>query len=365
MGKKIRYFIIGLALSLQANAQSERLEELLQDHLANNPKLPSLAALVIVDGKVKAVGASGVRKKGDKTPVTIDDKYHIGSCSKAFTATLAATLVEDGTLTWDTTIADSLTSIGQRSAYGQATLKQMLSNTGGFSKDVTPAIWTEAWELKGSPQNQRKAFAKSVLKETPNVEPGTQYIYSNTGFSVAGVMMEATTRKSWESLIQTRIFDPLEMKSAGFYAPASKRNKPDQPWGHRSDGTPVPPGPGADNPPAIAPANAIHSSLPDLAKWMQLHLQQEIGPVLKERASYETLHTPILSNYALGWIVSERGWTGGKALNHVGSNTMYTCVIWIAPEKDFAVIVASNIGSDIAFEPCDQVVGQMVQQYLD
>ena len=364
MHSYIRSVLIGLTLALQISAQPERFENLLEQHMSNHPKLPSLAALVIVNGEVTAVGAAGVRKLGDKTAVTIDDKYHIGSCTKAFTATLAAALVEDGRLTWDTTIADALPAYGQQSGYGPATLKQMVSHTAGFSATVTPAIWKTAWTHTGSEQNQRRVFAQSILKETPHTPPGTAYLYSNTGFSIAGFMMESITQESWESLIQTRIFDPLEMQSAGFYAPASINQEPDQPWGHQSNGAPMPPGPTADNPPAIAPAGAIHSSLPDLAKWVQLHIQQETGSVLKDRKSYATLQTPVLSNYALGWCVLPRRWAAGYALFHTGSNTMYTTVIWIAPERNFAVIVATNIGSTVATRPCNALVDKLIHRYL-
>ena len=68
--------------------------------------LPALAVVVVKDGAIRDRLAVGVRKLGDPTPVTTNDLFHIGSCTKSMTATLAAMLIEDGKLKWDTTIAD-------------------------------------------------------------------------------------------------------------------------------------------------------------------------------------------------------------------------------------------------------------------
>ena len=59
---------------------------------------PALAAAVVRDGKIVALGASGVRKAGDKTAVTVNDKFHLGSCTKSMMAVLAALMVEAGHL---------------------------------------------------------------------------------------------------------------------------------------------------------------------------------------------------------------------------------------------------------------------------
>src|ERR1700749_1008192 len=68
--------------------------------------LPALALVVVKDGKICERDAVGVRKFGDTVPVTTNDVFHIGSCTKSMTATLAAILIEEGKLRWDTTIAE-------------------------------------------------------------------------------------------------------------------------------------------------------------------------------------------------------------------------------------------------------------------
>src|SRR5438046_7082410 len=77
------------------------IEGICKDH-----KLPALAVVVTKDGQICDRAAAGVRKWGDTVPVTTSDVFHIGSCTKSMTATLAAMFIEQGKLRWDTTIAE-------------------------------------------------------------------------------------------------------------------------------------------------------------------------------------------------------------------------------------------------------------------
>ena len=78
------------------------LDAMLRPHLAQH-NLPALAAAAVVDGQIVAAGAVGTRRAGNDVPVTLDDRFHIGSCTKAMTALLAGILVEAGKLRWDST----------------------------------------------------------------------------------------------------------------------------------------------------------------------------------------------------------------------------------------------------------------------
>jgi len=77
------------------------------------------------------------------------------------------------------------------------------------------------------------------------------------------------------------------------------------------------------------------------------------------------LHTPPEGgDYALGWATAKRAWAGGTALNHNGSNTMWYCVTWLAPERGFAFLVATNQGGKKAAEGCNAAVGELMKTYL-
>jgi len=67
----------------------------------------------------------------------------------------------------------------------------------------------------------------------------------------------------------------------------------------------------------------------------------------------------------MGWIVTERGWAGGSALTHGGSNTLWFATLWLAPAKDMAFFAATNAGGNTAFKAVDEAVGALIGRHLD
>jgi len=123
-------------------------------------------------------------------------------------------------------------------------------------------------------------------------------------YIVAGAIAESATGKSWEALVRELVFEPLGIREAGFGAPGTP-GKLDQPEGHRPEGgrlVAIPPGPDADNPPALGPAGTIRITLADWMRFAQDQLDGVHGRgKLLQPATYRKLHTPVTGNYALGW----------------------------------------------------------------
>ena len=339
------------------------LSPLLQPILENSP-LPSLAAALVDEGRIKAMGAVGLRKLDGKLLVTVDDKYHLGSCTKPMTATLTAILIEDGLLTWDTTIADALKGkIRIHRDFREVTVEQLLAHTGGLATKCPPSIWREAFRNQGKipATKQRMEFLKALLKEEPDYEPGSKTIYSNQGYAVVGVILETLTGKPWEELMRERLFKPLEMTSAGFREPDST-GKTNQPWGHQNK-KPVEPGPQADNPDAIGPAATVHASIGDWAKFAQFHLERSPGKLLKKAESFDKLNSTLENSGKHGvggWLVHSEKHFGGHALQMTGSNTMWYAMMWILPNRGKAIVVTTNAAPESAFTTCDKVVTELI-----
>jgi CubicO group peptidase (beta-lactamase class C family) len=327
--------------------------------------LPALAVVVVKDGKIRDRAAVGVRKAGDPAPVTTNDVFHIGSDTKSMTAALTAMFIDEGKLHWDTTIADVFPELKGKMGrqYETVTVEQLLTHRGGVPGAPPAAAWKRAWEQQGTPMQQRYEFIQAVLAQPPEAVPGTKYIYSNQGYAIIGAMLEKLAGTPWETLITGRLFKPLHMDSAGF-GPPGTIGSVDQPWGHtRKLGITVPIQ--SDNPPAIAPAGRVHCSLDDLARFTIFQMEGERTGGLLKPETFRKLHTPPAgSNYACGWIVVKRGWAGGNALTHSGSNTMWYVVMWLAPEKDFSVVVATNIAGPDAEKGCDEVASTMIKKWL-
>jgi CubicO group peptidase (beta-lactamase class C family) len=365
----IGYVIAKDDATLQAQEYSDPTSQMLEAIRVKH-KFPALAAVVVVDGKIIATNAVGFRKRGGTEAVTVNDRFHIGSVTKSMTAMVAAMLVEQGKISWATTIGESFPELGGElhADYRGVTLEQLLSHRGGAPGDAPKLLWMKAWNDSGTPSEQRMNFVKGLLARAPEAKPGTKHIYSNQGYAIAGVMLEKVAGKSWEELMKTMLFEPAGMSSAGFGAPATV-GKVDHPWGHTKaligGLEAVAPGPRADNPAAIGPAGTVHCSLPDLAKYVVIHLVgEEGGSDLLKRATFKKLHTSAGDDYALGWVVLERKWAGGRVLMHNGSNTMFYIVIWMAPDRDCAVIVATNVGVDGAAAGCDEAASQLIDKFF-
>ena len=141
------------------------------------------------------------------------------------------------------------------------------------------------------------------------------------------------------------------------------------PWQHRRMGTvlvPVNPGPTSDNPPFITPAGRVHCSITDWAKYVQCVLTAARGEEgFLPQAEIQLLKEPPFGGgYTLGWGITERDWAGGKVLQHAGSNGMNFCVVWIAPQRNFAVLAATNCGGDKAAEGLDRICSAMIKKFL-
>lgn len=283
------------------------------------------------------------------------------------TATLGAMLIEDGQLEWDTKVSEIFPSLDIHEGYADATFEQLVTNTAGVPGDVESRLWSTLWQRKGSERQQRLQIVAGILRQAPAYKPGTDQVYSNASFSIAGAMLEEVVDKPYEALLMERLFLPLGMSSAGFRAPASKGSV-DQPYGHIKSFfkvTPVDPEPKGDNPPAIAPAGAVHCSVLDFAKYALFHLGRADEKILTSE-SFERLHRSIPGKeYGRGWIVTKRNWAKGKALTHAGSNTMFYALIWIAPERDFAAVAMCNYGEEGGFRKCNEVIGQLIEKHLN
>lgn len=299
------------------------------DFLLEANDVPGLAAMSTASGQLIESAASGERALGGGRPVSVNDQWHVGSITKSMTATLCAILVEKGHLTWETKVSEVIQGSFDE-AYANVTIYELLAQTSGFS----------GTDLLYDPADQRplREIRMEWSLEALNLPPGPKgtFVYSNNNYVVAGTMLEVIMNDTWESLMQTHLFDPLGMNDSGFGAPGTP-SQVDQPAGHSLDGsTWVVFDPGlaqADNPAALGPAGTVHTTLADMKKYVDLHLGLTN---LISAQSLSVLHTPVSNNYALGWNVTANG------IFHSGSNTRWFAQLFIALNDELAVFAATN-----------------------
>ena len=228
------------------------LEPILQQY-----NVPGLTAAFVRGRDLVALGAVGVRRIGAER-VQANDLWHLGSDTKSMTATLIAMLVEQGKLTWQTTIADIFPDLLNKiqPGYHKLTLIQLLSHRAGIpgeakGQDAYSKLNDQLWNLKGPLIQQRRAVIELVLSQPPVSDPGSLFNYSNYSYIIAGAFTEQVTGEQWEPLIQRMLFKPLGMENVGFGPPGTPGTL-NQPWGHTKSCEPLDPGNrSADTPPCL------------------------------------------------------------------------------------------------------------------
>ncbi|MFM8862433.1 MAG: serine hydrolase domain-containing protein [Acidimicrobiia bacterium] len=141
------------------------------------------------------------RTYGAHTPDTV---VPIASASKWLTAATVMTLVDDGILSLDDTVARWLPSFTGPS--GRATIRQLLSHTSGIAQ--SSCIWDRSTTLA--------ACTDSIARQRAVDEPGTRFAYGNTSYSVAGRIIEVATGQSFEDAFATRMARPVGMVATTF-----------------------------------------------------------------------------------------------------------------------------------------------------
>ena len=307
--------------------------------------LPAIAAAMVrTDGRIEKA-AVGVRVHGKPDRVSAADKFHLGSVAKSMTATMIASLVEDGKLGWGTTLGQTFGYLGDRlhPSLRGVTIEQLLSHRGGIPpfENRSEAVWKALPKLDGTPAEVRRGFAEWILARGA-ASPVGEHVYSNAGYCLAAAMAERATGRSWEQLMRERLFDRAGLKSAGHGWPANA-DRDGQPWGHRETETSFAPHPPDDEyqlDPYIDPAGDIHMSIDDFARYALLHLTGLRGkPSVLTAATFKKLHEPI-GDYALGW--NRQVIRDLPASTHSGSAGTFYAGIMIYPGKDVAIVIAIN-----------------------
>jgi len=361
----------GPASSNSAAPDAVSLDATLRPYLERHG-LPALAAGVVQQGRIVAAGAVGSRRAGADIPVTIQDRFHIGSDTKAMTSLIAAMFVEEGRLRWASTPGEIFPDLAAGMDVGlrDVTLVQLLSHTSGLPSDdetfvrlMDQATVQDALNL----DEMRLWMVRQWSVRPLQAAPGTRFAYSNMGYVIVGAMLERVAAKTWEELIVERVFGPLELRSAGL-GPQASLGQVDAPLGHRlrPDGTlkPMLAGPNGDSSPVIGPAGIVHLSILDFARWAGWNAGEgRRGPALVRPETLRKLHTQVIGmqprpdappgtpgggGYALGWGITHVPYAAEPFVAHAGSNQMNLASAMLLPARDWGLVMTTNLGGERA-----------------
>ncbi|HCO26196.1 MAG: serine hydrolase [Gimesia sp.] len=375
--------ILGMSLILPSGMlQGQTINHKLEPYLKSG-NLPAVAAAVVERGVLTEYGVVGTRKMGADIPVTIHDKFHLGSDGKAMTATIAGMMIEEGKLKWDSTLGDVFPELKKTMAPGveKVTLEQLLSHTSGMRADDENLmkLLKDSFDVDGDLNDQRYWLLKESVKLPLVAEPSKAWAYNNRGYTIAGAMIERVSGKAWDELIVERIFEPFELTTAGL-GTQSTLGKIDAPLGHvvQKDGKvkSYMAGPNADNSLILGPAGTLHLSILDLATWAGWNAGNGTrAPCnIVKPEMVEKIHTPVFTikgenrpgtppegKYAHGWGWVTVDWAPYPLLYHGGSNGKNLAQIWIDKKKDIAIVIMTNIGGQQADDALRGIAKELYQ----
>ena len=355
-------FILFVSHNAYASELQKQLEALRSKYV-----IPGMSAAIYVNDSLVAHAVSGIRKVGHPTLISKEDKFHLGSCTKSITATLAATFVEEGKLNWKDKVSDLLEHLNIHPELKEVTFEMLLSHQSGIRPNPDQETYLKLSQLET--QIGREESTKIYLSQAPQFKVG-KYEYSNLGYIIAGHILERIAERSWEELIQERIFEPLNMETCGF-GPTSQATEdiPTQPWGHYLQEFSIKPIQ-HDNAPFYGPAANIHCSMNDWTKLLAVHMNgYKQRATFLNQESFNQLHkisSSPESQYTYGgWFLGKREWAQGAVLQHTGTNTYNFATVWIAPETETILISTSNRGTASGFSATSDAISSMIQLFIN
>jgi CubicO group peptidase (beta-lactamase class C family) len=300
---------------------------------------PSASVAVVVDGKIVLAKAYGVARLDPLQPATADTRYGIGSISKEFTAAAILILQSEGKLSLDDHVSRWFPDLTDAD---KITLRQILSHTAGYQDYYAEDYTLTPMQKPATPEAIVAGWAKKPL----DFKPGEDWQYSNTGYVIAGRIVEKVSGEGLFAFLKQHIFTPLHMDGA-VDNDAKRIEAPDAAGYTRAALGPVrpviPEGQGW-----MYGAGELAMPARDVAKWDISEIEKSL---LTPQAYEEQVQTIKLNGgrdtgYALGLRVSKAG--GRTMYEHGGEIAGFVAENRIYPDEKAAIVVLTNIEANSA-----------------
>lgn len=323
-------------------------------------QVPGLAIAVVKDDRIVFARGYGVREAGGNAPVTTSTRFANASTCKAFTAAALALLVEEGKLAWDDPVTKFLPWFQVKDPYvtRELTVRDLLTHRGGLGN--TDFIWY------GRSPRPAEAARLLALAE-PAYSLRSSFVYQNSMYGVAGLVIEAVSGLEYTQFVRTRIFAPLGMSQVVPFDLA-RTGTDDVALPHfLVDGkvTPIQAAltkMGGNGPDPVPAAGTFRSNVMDMTRWMRMLLADGRGPeggqflkpetvaelfrpqaIIPASEFYPTreLTHPQWMTYGLAWF--QQDYRGHKVDFHTGSLDGMVAIVGLIRDLHLGVVVFGNL----------------------
>ena len=304
--------------------------------------VPGMAIAVVKDDEVVLTHGFGIADVEEKTPVTPETIFAIGSSTKSFTSTLVGMLVDENKMDWDDPVTEYLPyfqmDIESTDESADITLRDVLSHRTGF---VRMGL------LIGSGQIPIEEVLLDATMAEPYVPFRQKFYYSNVMYMSAGVAAGKVEGTDWDTLVAERIFEPLGMDSTTTSVTQTENDSrlaSGYLWDEDLQDYEYRPMRNVDN---IGPSGSINSNVIDMAQWLRLQLNRgeyEGNRLISEASLSETWTTQIYIaenvGYGMGWMIRE--WDGQQVIEHGGNVDGFSAQVAMLPESNLGFVLLTN-----------------------
>ncbi|MCC9602274.1 serine hydrolase [Stieleria sp. JC731] len=339
------------------------------DRVLREWKVPGVAVGVISEDRVILAKGYGARDIENDLPVTSKTLFSIASITKPFTATAVAMLVDEGKLDWNDRVHDHLHDfqLSDADATVQLSVRDCLAHRTGLAMAGLRWYGVKGWpEEHITPAQSYRTLRYLELTSRPR----STFQYSNSGYLIAGQLIEGLSEQSWEEFIESRLLKPLGMTTSNFSIQNSQSNSDHaQPYGMVGDQVaPRPFFPGE----VVGPVAGINSNVDDMIRFLQFNLAQgEFNETqVVSKASMRELLTPEVAMpefnrfdettgfHSMGWQIFLI--RGEKWARHTGSIPGFTAVAAFCPKRQCAYVVLTNL----AYRPTAELIELNIRSRL-
>ncbi len=326
-------------IAMSSLLRADEIDDLVKANMAEF-HVPGIAVGIAVNGQLVEKRCYGYANLETIAPVTPQTVFKIASLSKAFCASVAMLLIEEGKLTLETRLVDVLPDAPK--SWEAVRIKHLLSHSSGIPDP-------EGFSMSRQYTNEEYFALFGELTE----EPGTVYRYNNFGFATLGLVVAKVTGKTLREAVNERIFTPLGMTATHYYD--MLRVVPNRANGYnwRSDShTNV----NALRPLVYDGSGGVLTSLEDYAKWdAALRTDKPLnGIVRRQMWTPFTLNDGKPGGYGFGWFPDEVG--GQRAVHHNGTTAGFTSHVIRGLDDGVTVFVFRNVSGEGAYELAEAVL---------